>query len=217
MEFDELKASWDALNARLDQQGESHRELLREHRMDRARRGLRPLAWGQGIQMVCGALLILFSASFWVDHRAVPHLFAMGLVMHLYGLGLIVFGARMHYLLGHLDFGAPVLELQARVARLRRFYVVGGMWIGLPWWFLWMPFMTMIFKAFFGVDMATKAPAVWVIGTAVGLAGCLVTYLIVRYLDRRPDLTRKQDDAAAGRGLTQAQRILDELARFDRE
>ena len=43
MELDELRHAWQALGRQLEQQGAVQRELLRERRLERMRRGLRPL------------------------------------------------------------------------------------------------------------------------------------------------------------------------------
>jgi serine/threonine-protein kinase len=217
MELDDLKATFQDLNARLDRQNALNLSLLRENRQEKARHGLRPLAWGQALQMAAGALLVLGSASFWWNHRDVPHLLATGLLFHAYGLALILCGVRMQVLLHRVDFGAPVVEIQKQLARLRRFYVVGGLWIGLPWWLLWMPFMAMVFMGFFGVDMYVNAPQMVGINLAVGLTGLLLTWLFHRWAQGRPSLARKLSDSLAGTSLTRVQGLLDEISRFERE
>jgi serine/threonine-protein kinase len=217
MELDDLKATFQDLNARLDRQNALNLSLLRENRQEKARHGLRPLAWGQALQMAAGALLVLGSASFWWNHRDVPHLLATGLLFHAYGLALILCGVRMQVLLHRVDFGAPVVEIQKQLARLRRFYVVGGLWIGLPWWLLWMPFMAMVFMGLFGVDMYVNAPQMVGINLAVGLTGLLLTWLFHRWAQGRPSLARKLSDSIAGTSLTRVQGLLDEISRFERE
>ena len=217
MELDDLKATFQGLNARLDRQNALNLALLRENRQEKARHGLRPLAWGQALQMAAGALLVLGSASFWWNHRDVPHLLATGLLFHAYGLALILCGVRMQVLLHRVDFGAPVVEIQKQLARLRRFYVVGGLWIGLPWWLLWMPFMAMVFMGLFGVDMYVNAPRMLGINLAVGLTGLALTWLFHRWAQGRPSLARKLSDSIAGTSLTRVQGLLDEISRFERE
>ncbi len=216
MELDDFKSAWQALNQKLDQQTALNLQFLRESRAEKARHGLRPLIWGQAIQMVLGALLILFSAGFWSDHRQVPHLLFAGLLMHAYGLAMVLFGVRMQVLIHRVDFGAPVLTIQKQLAQLRRFYVVGGLWIGLPWWLLWVPFMVMVFRSL-GVDMYAKAPEVIIINVAVGALGLILTMLFILWANGRPKLAKTLEDSAAGSSLNKAQRMLDEITRFERE
>ena len=63
MELDDFKQAWKTLDHRLERQAAIDLQLLRDARVDRARRGLRPLAWGQALQMVIGALGMLVFAK----------------------------------------------------------------------------------------------------------------------------------------------------------
>ena len=120
MELDDFKPAWQAMNRKLDQQTALNLEILREIRMEKTRHGLRPLVWGQVLHIVLGALVIVLAVGFWSNHRHVPHLLFTGLLMHAYGLAMILFSARMLVLIHGIDFGAPVLGIQKQLARLRR-------------------------------------------------------------------------------------------------
>ena len=78
MELDDLKAAWKALDQRVAAQGALNLRMYKEGKLDRLRRGLRPLVWGQAIQIVIGALVTVWGGSFWVAHRNVPHLLIVG-------------------------------------------------------------------------------------------------------------------------------------------
>lgn len=219
MELDDVRSAWQALNQRLDQQAAWNLQLLRESRAEKARHGLRPLVWGQAIQMVLGVLLILASVGFWSGHRQVPHLLFTGLLFHVYGMALLLFGIRIQVLVRQIDFGAPVLSSQKQLAQLRRFYVVGGLWLGLPWWLLWIPFMVMVFMGLFGVDLVVKLPHIlnsWILWNVVaGAAGCALTLLFIKWAQGRPALAKRLEDAAAGTSLNRARRLLEEIAAFE--
>jgi len=217
MELDDLKVQWQSLQARVERQTALNLHLLRQGQMDRLRRGLRPLAWGQALSMAGGLGIALLSAFFWTSHLNSPHLVAIGLLMHLYGLATILFGARVFVLLAELDFGQPVLDLQARLARLRRFYVLGSIWLGLPWFVLWVPCLEMAFVALFGADLFVHAPMVLVWLLASGLLGWLPVLGLLIVSRKRPALARKLEAFAAGASLNRAQAQLDELARFETE
>jgi len=219
MELDDFKSAWQALDQKLDRQAALSLQLLRESRGKKARHGLRPLAWGQAVQIALGTLLVLFSVGFWSQHRQVPHLLFIGLLFHVYGLALVGFGIRIQVLIHRLDFGAPVLHIQSQLAQLRRFYVVGGLWLGLPWWLLWMPFMVMVFMGLFGVDLMVNLPHLldrWILWNGVtGAAGFMLTLLFLKWAKGRPALARKVENAAAGTSLNRARRMLEEIARFE--
>lgn len=219
MELDDLKSAWQSLNGRMDQQAALNLQTLKEARLDKTRRGLRPLAWGQGFGMAVGAVLALASATFWVDHRQVPHLLIPGIVMHAYGLAMILCGARMQLLIARIDYGAPVVEIQRRLAELRRFYVRSGKWIGLPWFVLWVPFMQITFMGLFGADLYQNTKAGWFfnINLAAGAALWLLMLALDTWAHGRPGLAGKVDRALAGRSLNRAQQELEALAKFEQE
>lgn len=217
MELDDLKSAWQSLNARMDRQAALNLQILKESRLDKTRRGLRPLAWGQAFSMGAGALLALASAAFWVHHRQVPHLLIPGLAMHAYGLAMILCGARMQVLIGRIDYAAPVVEIQRRLAELRRFYVRSGKWIGLPWFVLWVPFIQMALMGLFGADLYENAPLVVTINLAAGGALWLLALAFGGWASHQPALAGKVDHALAGRSLNRAQRELDAIAKFEEE
>ena len=220
MELDDLKAEWQTLHAQLARQTALNLHLFKQGQMEKARHGLRPLAWGQAFQILAGALLILASALLWSSHLHVPHLFVAGLLMHAYGLVLILFGAHVQYLISRIDYGSPVLDIQKDLARLRRFYVVGGLWLGLPWWLLWMP-LAMVVLGLLGVDiyagLLAHAPSVIYGNIAIGIAGLLASVVFLRWAAQRPGLGRRLEDSAAGRSLNRVRTLLDEITKFERE
>lgn len=217
MELDDLKTEWQSLHARLARQEALQRGLARDQRADRARRTLRPLIGGQILSMAGGLLMAVLSASFWADHLHTPHLVATGLLLHAYGLATVLFGAHVLVLSSRLDYTRPVLEIQGRLARLRRAYVLGGLWLGLPWFLLWVPCLEMLFVALFGADLFVHAPSVLGWCLLSGLAGWLPAMGFWLWARRRPALAHRLESFAAGRSLNAAQRELDALARFEAE
>ncbi|GAA0712700.1 hypothetical protein GCM10009105_15530 [Dokdonella soli] len=215
MELDDLKLAWQTLDRRLQQQNALGLQLFRDGRVDKARRGLRPLVWGQAIQMLIGVLGSFWFAPFWVAHRHEPWLLLAGLVMHVYCLGLIVFGAVMQARIARIDYAAPVLAIQRQLLTLRRTYVIGGLLIGLPWWFLTAPLLVVLTR---GLILDNAPSAVWG-QLVVGAIGLLATGGFVRWANQphRAALGRKLGDGAAGGSIHRAQAALDEIARFEKE
>ena len=217
MELDDMKAAWQTLDRRLDTQTALNLHMFKDGKFDRMRRGLRPLVWGQAIQIVTGAFIAVWGAGFWVDHRDVPHLLIAGLLMHAAGISMIALGAVMQALIARIDYSAPVLAIQRQLAQLRRVYVRGGMAIGLPWWLMWIPFMMVLAKSRAGVDIYANAPAFVWINAAVGVAGLIATWIFHRWSRKRPQLAKWLDDGAAGRSINKSQAYLDQIARFEQE
>lgn len=215
MELDDMKAAWQTLNRRLDAQAALNLHLLRDRKLDKLRRGLRPLVWGQAIQIVWGTLIALWGASFWIAHRDVPHLLFAGIAVHASGISMIVLGAAMEALIARIDYSAPVLRIQRQIAQLRMVYVRGGLAVGLPWWLLWVAFLMVALKSLAGADLFLNAQGVVWINLAFGVVGLLATLGFLRWSRVRPRLARRVDDFNAGRSIVRAQALLDEIARFE--
>lgn len=216
MELDEMKLAWQGLDRRLEQQYALNLQLFRDGRLDKLQRGLRPLVWGQAIQMVIGALGLLVLAPIWIAHWRDPAVLVAGVVMHAYCVGLIIVGAMVQSQVARIDYGAPVLAIQRQLLQLRRTYAFwGAMVVGLPWWFLTAPLLVVLSR---GAVMVNAPSVVW-IQLAIGAAGLLATWWFHRW-SRRPEraaLARKLDDSTAGGSIRRAQAALDEIARFEQE
>lgn len=215
MELDDFKLAWNTLDRRLERQAAIDLQLLRDARVDRARRGLRPLAWGQALQMLIGAAGMLVFAPYWVEHRHEPALLVCGLVLHAYCLALVIVGAIVEARIAAIDYASPVLDIQRRLLALRRAYVIGGMLVGLPWWFIYVPLLIVLGDG----RMLEQAPAVVAIQLAIGAAGLLATWWFHRWANRpkRAAFGRRLDDGAAGGSIRRAQAALDQLAEFERD
>lgn len=215
MELDDFKQAWKTLDRRLERQAAIDLQLLRDARVDRARRGLRPLAWGQALQMLIGAAGMLAFAPYWVEHRHEPALFVSGLVLHAYCLGLVVAGALVQAGIARIDYAAPVLGIQRRLLALRRTYIVGGLLVGLPWWFLTAPLLVVLS----GGAILERAPSVIGIQLTVGAIGLVATGWFHRWAmqPQRAAFGRRLLDSAAGGSIRRAQAALDRLAAFERE
>lgn len=216
MELDEMKLAWQALDSRLDRQYALDVQLFRDRKLDKLKRGLRPLVWGQVLQMLIGALGLLVLAPIWVAHWHDPAVLLSGIVMHLYCIGLIVVGALVQSGIARIDFSAPVLTIQRQLLRLRRNYAVAGaLAVGLPWWFLTAPLLVVLSR---GAIMRNAPSVIW-IQLGVGAAGLLATWWFHHWAHRpqRADFGRKLDDSASGSSIRRAQSVLDEIARFEQE
>jgi hypothetical protein len=213
MDLDELRDAWrarasrDATAAYLADRAELHR---RREQLDDT---LRPMAT-EWFTISVGGMLALAAGSFWIHHRAVPHLLAIGLLMQLYAFAVIGYGIRLYSLVDGIDITAPVLAVQRQVGLLGRVTVLGAIVIGLPWWVLWITGLAMGITAATGIDPMVRAPALFAWGIGTGLIGMVVSAAAIWRAYRHPRTSRQLTDFLGGPRLARAQRQLDDLADF---
>ncbi|MFZ5636065.1 MAG: hypothetical protein ACOY82_05705 [Pseudomonadota bacterium] len=225
MELDDLKQAWKTLDSQLALQNRLQLEALHERKIGKIRSNLRPLFWGQIIQMLFGAWMVLIGVDVWASHRDTLHLLLAGLTVHAFGVATIIAAGVVCGGIARIDHAAPVLELQRRLARLRKAYLLSGMIVGLPWWVMWVPFIMTLAMSATGIDIyavaqASSPLANWLnISIAVGALGLFGTWVFHRWSrhPKRAALGRKLDEAAAGGSLRRAQAELDALKRYGEE
>lgn len=217
-ELDDLKSTWQTLSRNLERQHALTIHQLRETKLTRFRSGFRWLAIGQVVQIICGALLSLVSASFWINHLGVVHAMIYGISLHAYGVMLIIFAARDLFLIQRLDYAAPVLALQKQIADLRRWRVRTALWFGITGCFIWIPLMLAIFYSL-GADVWLRNPEVVGWFAVSGLVPAALLAGIVLW-SRRPGkakFAKNLEDNSVGRSVNRAQALLEEIAQFERE
>lgn len=224
MELDELRITWQALDRRLERQ--MALELQRERRasVGRMRWSLWPLVVGQCLQILLGIAMIALGVSAWhtgarLDGGWFNGVFASGVLVHVYGVACIALAGQTLHLAARLDPACAVLELQRRLVRLRRFYVLAGMWIGLPWWVFWVVFIAALLGSGTGADLFSARPGLAWGGIVGGVLGLAATWRFHRWSrdPRRPRLRQSMDEAATGASLRRAQAELDAFAAVDRD
>ncbi len=213
MELDEMKLAWQGLDQRLAQQYALNLQLFRDGRLEKLRRGLRPLVWGQGIQLTLGLCLTGLAVAFWSSHVSVLHLLVCGLLVQTYGVLLMAFAGRCLYLIQRIDYASPVLMIQRQLADLRAWRVkVEAPVNAVLGCFVWIP-VTWMNLAWYGIDLWSRTFLYWSISS--GLVGLAVVALVVWWM-RRAGMLRKMEDNAAGRSLQRADAMLRDIARFER-
>lgn len=218
MDIDDLKLGWQRLDQRLERQNALAFQAFKDSRVRRARVRMWPLYGGQILQMLVGAVIIVAAADVWATHWQLVPVRLAGLTMHVYGVLLIVAATRTLWLLTRIDYAAPVVAIQRQLGDVRHWYARSGLAIGMSWWLLWMPFV-MVMAALAGFDMFARAPGVFSLGTAIGLAGLLLNWGLY-VASRRPRwawIARLNDDAMTGASLRRAQAALDEVHRFEED
>ena len=216
MELDELKATWEALDSRLARHDRINLELLKDKKLEKARSSLRPLFWGQLLQMLLGIGLILLGVACWTRNTGITGLFVTGILVHVFGVVTTAAAGITLGLMGNIDYSAPVLKIQKQMAMLLRFYTINANACGLPWWIMWV-LVVVAFAGLGQVDPQAGTPTwIW-ISLVIGVAGLLGTWYV---WNRRTPVQHSREDASVadgGDGIRRSQRILDEIARFEKE
>ena len=214
-ELDDLKTAWQILNRNLEREHTFALHQFKENKLARFRSGLRPLATGQIIQLICGVILTGFAAQFWVKHLEAPHLMIYGILFQGYGMMLAGFAVRDLMLIHRIDYGAPVVALQKEIAALRAWHLRAGMWLAVAGCFIWLPLVLLV-PYYLGANTWIASPQVlsWLvlnILVCLALAGAAV-HLFRRGQDK---LAKALRESAVGRSVNRAEAVLNEIARFE--
>ena len=217
MELDDFKSAWQALDQRLHLNNSLKLHELRERTLAKTRSSLRPLYWGQVMQiLLMGVPCIALAALLWMSKPGFASVIVAGAVLHAYGVLTIIGAGVVLGQLAKIDHAAPVVEIQKQLARTRTYYVRSGMIAGLPWWFLWVVIL-MVLVGLGDVDLLAKAPSLVWSGLGIGAAGLFGTFWFHRWA-RRPEhaaLGRRMDDSLTGGSLRKAMAQLQEVQRFE--
>ncbi|MFT5403719.1 MAG: hypothetical protein ACI9DF_002557 [Verrucomicrobiales bacterium] len=185
--------------------------LLRDRLIERVRRALRPLLWGQVAQIVFGILVTGFYIFMWTRNTDIPHQLACGIFMHVYGVLLIGLSANTVSKIRGLDYEAPIAHAKVQLARVRSRYLISGSILGLAWWLLWLPAAIGM-----GFDQLLWPQVLWP-SIIVGLVGLAVCFSVAGWLTRpNAKNRRKWQDTISGKSLVKARQALEELDEFNR-
>ena len=214
MELDDLKAAWQTLDARLARHDRLQLELLRERRMDRARRNLRPLLVGMILQALLGIGLVVLGVACWKQNLDVPGMLAAGIALHAFGILHVAFAGMVIGLAATLDHAAPVLSIQKRLRLLLRLQVLNSNACGAPWWIMWVV-VVIGFAGLSPVHAGDGTPA-WIrISLAIGAVGTIATWIWSARATRTPGSLRDRLDDGAD-GIRRNLRLFDDLEEFER-
>lgn len=223
MELDEMKLAWQQVERRLDRQQALHDQLYRERRLDRLHHGLRPLVWGQSVQIAFGIFFMLLGIDFWASHAPSLHILTWGISVQAFGTLMILSAARNLHLVKQIDYALPVLEIQRRLATLRAWRVrVEAPVFSVIGCFIWIPLM-LIWIQWDWDAMGSSGPDFWArfpeIGAhflfsgAMSLLLVFATYWVLRRFGRR----RWMEDNFAGSSVRKAEALLAEIDQFQND
>jgi len=160
-DLDDLKIAWKELNRQVERQNALTLRQITENKLGRFRSGLRPLVFGQTLQLIVGVVITIVSADFWVGHLNQLHLLLSGLFLQAYGILFIAFAVRDLILIRRIDYSAPIVVIQKQLAELRAWHVRAAVWYGMAGSVVWLPVLIIILHLL-GADVWIHKPrAVW--------------------------------------------------------
>ncbi len=218
MELDEMKVVWTRMNQLLESQQRQSVQNSLNQKLRRVHSGLRPLFWGQVLQIFFGVAIILLAVGYWSANGETWYRFVCGIVLHIYGIVVIMMAGVTLGRIHAIDYSEPVVSIRKRVARLSSTYVLNGMMVGLPWWLLWVV-VVVILAGYGGQDLLATRPLWVVLSAVVGMVGLIATWVFHKWAHQpvRAGFGKRLDENAAGRSLASAQKILNEIREFEQE
>lgn len=219
MEFDELKAAWHTLDARIEAGRALNAKVFTELKLERARSARRPLWWFLSTQLAIALGSVVLLGTFLADHWQVPRFAVPAILLDIAAVMLIASTVGQLRVLITIDFGQAVVSIQSILTELavRRAREVRWQWLlMLP---LWTPLAVVVMQGIFGVDIYRWFGAPWIAANvAVGIVLTpLLVWLAQHFGNLRHEIARRPVDDLAGRRLAEAQRRLDEVVAFGTE
>jgi len=215
MELDELKASWQSLDRRVQELTAINRRLVKDNSVRKARWRLAPLVAGAVANVIIGAVFAVVSGAFWSAHLALPPVLIAGITTHAMGLVFIVSGVGRLALLYRIDFTRPVLEIQRSMASLQRWEA----WMFHVAWVV-TGLLTVAIPTAFAVSMAgvrfwERMPGYFLANLLVWLAVALAPPLIYTWSRRRNGrFAARMDAFLTSHSIVRARAAIDEIDEF---
>jgi serine/threonine-protein kinase len=200
--------SGQATPATLEKQELAGRLLLtRRQLMDRVEKSLRPLFRGQLLQMLIGVALILLGIQCWALNTQVPHRLVNGVIVHVYGVIMIISAAAVCVRIKQVDYSKPVDQIRSKLDRVRSLRVFLGPIIGFAWWLLWIPLFVAV-----GFDAVVLYRNSLLPSLVIGIVGLVVSlWLYWRVLRSGNTSSESWRRKLSGGSIAAAYLALDEI------
>lgn len=184
--------------------------LLRRQLMGRVETSLRPLFWGQIMQMLFGIAFIAIGVSCWAHNQHIPHRLVSGAVLHAYGTLMILAAGLIGARIKRLDCSQSVEQIRDKLDTIRTAYLRFGAFLGLAWWLLWIPLAVAV-----GFDIVADPKSLG-ISVGIGAVGFVLSAVVyLRFLRSEKPSAARRRGILAGESLRTAYLALDEIARSE--
>jgi hypothetical protein len=215
MELDELKASWQRLDQRVQELTLINRRLMIDNSVRKARWRLAPLVIGAAAGALIGAIFTVLSAVFISDHLdSRPALFAGGFLLVM-SLAFFVIHVGRLTLAQRIDFTRPVLEIQRSLASLQTWEAWSFHAVWVTCCVLPLGIMLGAATAMKGIRLWERAPGYLLANLVVWLAVAVGPPLLHLWARRRHGrLAARMDAFLTGHSITSARAAIAEIDDF---
>ncbi len=191
----------------LEQQELAGRLLLtRRQLIQRVEDSLRPLFRLQVLQILIGVVFIAIGARCWAPNLQIPYRVVCGVIIHVYGLLLIISAAITCSGIKRIDYSKPVGQIRGKLDSIRSSYLRRIPAVGFAWWLLWVPFGVAI-----GFDEVLHPNSLWP-SVGVGVVGSVVSVVLyVMVLKSNKDSAETWRRKFSGKSITNAYLALEEI------
>lgn len=224
MDLDALRTDWAARDRALQQSLQQHASLMRDLLVQSRLASIRTPPLFTALEL---AIYIAFAVGFgafiagnWGQWEFVVPALLLDAWTITMGAATLIERTRLR----DVDFGAPVLQIQQRLATLRRERARVFQWAFLTGQVLWWtPFLVVVMRGLFGVNLYTASdfmPRFIAINLAVGVAVIPVLLWMARLVGPRLAHSRAGRsfvDGIVGRDLAEAEALARSLERFEKD
>jgi hypothetical protein len=218
MDLDELKEKWTELDRKLDVNIRLNRQLLSATKLNQTRSSLKRLAVYMGLEAAAWFAIIVVLGNFIYEHISMAQFAVAGVALDVYSIVMLNFLIRQIALALRIDYGKPIATIQKQIEALRVLRIRTIQWGVLAGLVAWVPFMIVLFKVAFGVDIY-EAAWVWS-NVAFGLALIPVAIWVSKKfgdrMDRSP-IIQGLMKSLSGHNLNAAADFLMTLSKFEEE
>ena len=218
MDLDELKEKWTELDRKLDVNIRLNRQLLSATKLNQTRSSLKRLAVYIGLEAAAWSAIIVVLGNFIYEHISMAQFAVAGVALDVYSIVTLNFLIRQIALALRIDYGKPIATIQKQIEALRVLRIRTIQWGVLAGLVAWVPFMIVLFKVAFGVDIY-EAAWVWS-NVAFGLALIPVAIWVSKKfgdrMDRSP-IIQGLMKSLSGHNLNAAADFLMTLSKFEEE
>jgi hypothetical protein len=212
MELDELKASWQRLDRRVQVLTEINRSLMMDAVLRKARWRLAPLVSVAAGFVIVGICFVVVFGAFWVSHLDMPVVLIPCIAAQIMGVTLIVFGVGRLVLARRIDLTRPVVEIQRPLASLQRSF--HAVWVAGC---LLAPAFLISVTVAIGPRFGEHIPGIVLAQLIMwGVAGLAPVLLYIASRRRRGKLAARMDAFLTSDSTARARTIIKEIEEFTR-
>jgi hypothetical protein len=217
MELDELKASWQRMDRRVQELTLINRGLMIDNSVRKARWRLAPLVMGAAAGALIGAFFAVLSGIFIFDHLHSPSALLAGGFLHVMSLGYFVIHMGRLTMARRIYFTRPVLDIQRSLASLQR-------WEAWSFHAVWVTCCVLPLGVMISLAIAIRGATIWEHAPAYLLANILVWLVIgvgplllyVWSRRRHGKLAARMDSFLTGHSIASARAAIEEIDEFAR-